>query len=94
MCCRYLVSNWSVLIKKTVIFLRYSEQEPIMNNCEECFVMPEELLQMMVDRMLALGEDRKEAKKKIKTYLEGRRTTQGHMAMVNQQKLGNWSVFY
>ncbi len=29
-----------------------------MNNCEECYVIPEELFQMLVDRMLVLGDDR------------------------------------
>ncbi len=62
-----------------------------MNNCEECYIIPEELLQMLVDRMLALGDDRKEAKKRIKTYLESRRTAQGHMALVTKYKVGRWS---
>ncbi len=55
-----------------------------MNNCEECHFIPKELLQMIVHRMLALGDDRKEAKRRIKTYLESRRTAQGHQAMVVQ----------
>ena len=55
-----------------------------MNHCEECYVIPEDLLQMLVDRMIALGADRKETKKQIKTFLESRRTAQGHIAMVTQ----------
>ncbi len=55
-----------------------------MNNCEECYIIPEELLQMLVDRMLVLSDDRKEARKRIKTFLERRRTAQGHQAMVTQ----------
>ncbi len=65
-------------------FYRYQDHEPIMNNCKECYVIPEELLQMLVDRMLVLSDDRKEARKRIKTFLERRRTAQGHQAMVTQ----------
>ena len=55
-----------------------------MNRCEECHVIPEDLLQMIVDRMVALEYDKKEARRQIKTFLESRRTAQGHMAMVTQ----------
>ena len=55
-----------------------------MNRCEECYVIPEDLLQMLIDRMIALKSDRKEAKRQIKTFLESRRTNQGDMAMVTQ----------
>ncbi len=37
---------------------------------------------MVVDKMQDMGDRRVEARRKIRTYLEGRLTTQGHMAMV------------
>ena len=55
-----------------------------MNCCEECYVIPEDLLQMLIDRMIAVKSDRKEAKRQIKTFLESHRTSQGDMAMVTQ----------
>ncbi len=45
-----------------------------MNRCEECHVIPEDLLQMLVDRMVALESNKKEARRQINTFLESRRT--------------------
>ncbi len=76
-----MISGKSVSVFFHVIN-RYSDNEPIMNNCEECHVIPEDLLIMLMDKMEEIGETREGARRKIKTYLEGSSTTQGHMAMV------------
>ena len=54
-----------------------------MRNCEECFVIPKPLRHALTVRLVELGaETDEDAEEQLKTYLQGRRTTQTNMVLV------------
>ncbi len=55
----------------------------LVNYFEQNFVLPSQLTDAIVARLLELGEpSEKEAENTVRTYLQGRRTDQGKMALV------------